>query len=154
LSELHDVRGQLGADFQAWSMAGFIESLHLFAGVAVDALRETVRIRPSLPREWTFVRCRSRVAGSCFDVEYREPSPLQRSLKVHAVDSLPARYEICLGFRLPPHTRVASASCNGDRLASGVWSYQEGCAADAPGEAWITMDWQGDITLDAEIEPG
>ncbi|HEX6507369.1 MAG TPA: amylo-alpha-1,6-glucosidase, partial [Chloroflexota bacterium] len=38
LSELYDLHGQLGADFQAWSMAAFLESLHLFAGIRVDAV--------------------------------------------------------------------------------------------------------------------
>jgi hypothetical protein len=132
-------------------MAGFLESLHHFAGVEVNALEKTVRLRPSLPRAWTHVRCRSRVADTCFDIDYQEPSSRQRSLTVRPVDAPPDGCRISLGFRLPPDTRIMSASCNGAGVAPDAWSYQEGCAPGVPGEAWLSMDWEGDVTLEAEI---
>lgn len=151
LSELHDMRGQVGADFQAWSMAGFITSLQLFAGVQVDALAKTVRIRPSLPPEWPYLRCRRRVGNTRFDVRYEQPRPTAYRLQVHPLGEPPAGYQLHLGLRLPPRSRVETATCNGRAVPSDAWSYEDGCAPDIAGAAWTVQPFEKDVILQVEV---
>ncbi len=138
LSELHDMHGQVGANFQAWSMAGFLQSLHLFAGVQVDALERTVRICPALPSDWPYLRCRRRVGKTRFDLRYERPSATSHVLQACLLDPVPEGYTLQAGFRVPPGSRIRSATCNGSEIATDSWSYEEECGPHAQAEFWAT----------------
>lgn len=58
ISELHDLSGPRGPEFQTWSMAGFVEGLHSFAGVRIDVPDGRITIAPQLPRLWPRLRVR------------------------------------------------------------------------------------------------
>jgi len=150
LSELYDIRGPLGADFQAWSMAGFVESLHLFAGVEVDAPANSVRISPALPSSWPYLRCRRQVAGTCFDLRYERPTPTRHRLEVRLRQSPPPGYQLSLGIRTPPGRRIRSATINRRPLPADAWTYAPGCAPDVPGTAWTTTPFVEDVDLEVE----
>jgi glycogen debranching enzyme len=151
LSELHDMNGQLGADFQAWSMAGFLQSLHLFAGVRVDALAKTVQICPSIPLDWPHLRCRRRVRNIWFDLRYEQPNLTSHRLEVRFLGVPPTDFTCRLGFRVPTGSRVETATCNGEPLSAAAWVYHEGCAADVAGTTSISLPFDRDLVLQVEL---
>jgi len=153
LSELYDLHGQVGADFQAWSMAGFIQSLHLFAGVQVDACEKAVRICPAIPPEWPHLRCRRRVGNAYFDLHCEQPSASSRRLEVRLLQEPPSGYELSLGIRLPPRSRIAATTRNGSAVPSDAWSYKEGCDPEREGTAWIVYPFERTVALEVEISP-
>lgn len=152
LSELHDRHGQVGADFQAWSMAGFLRGLHLFAGIKVDAPAKTVRIRPSIPTVWPYLRCRRRVGDTRFDVHYEERSGGTRRLEVHLLDQVPDGYTLELGLRVPDGARVASTGVNGGPMKPQAWDYRPSGLPDVEGEIWTSRPLDGNLTLEVKLE--
>lgn len=151
LAELHALHGQLGADFQAWSMAALIDSLHRFAGIGVNALSGEVWICPAIPASWPYLRSRSRVGNVRFEVCYEEPGLRSRSLEVTLLDSPPENFRVHLGFRIPPGARVGQATCNGDAVDADRWTYQDGCAPGVPGYIWLTVPLQQSIRLECAL---
>jgi glycogen debranching enzyme len=148
LSELHDRRGQVGADFQAWSMAGFIESLHHFAGIEVDALRKEVRIAPSLPPQWPYLRSRSRVGTTRFTVEYDRPSPSEQHLAIRLLGRAPHDYTLHVGLPLPVGKRVHMATCNGTSMSPEAWTYEDRCVAGTDLRACISTPMQRNVEIE------
>ncbi|SRR5579884_1089770 len=140
LDELQDLRGPLGADFQGWSMAGFLACLHDFAGVQVDALEHRIIVRPSIPRSWPHLLVRRRVKNCRFDVEYRPSSEDQRIL-VQAVDEVPAGFQLEIGIRVPEGAMVESIWLNDQECAPMGWRLQP-MPAEAPQEAWMSTDFK------------
>ena len=151
LAELHALQGQLGADFQAWSMAALIDSLHRFAGIGVNALSGEVWICPAIPASWPYLRSRSRVGNVRFEVCYEEPGQTARSLEVTLLDPPPENFRVHLGFRLPPGARVGQTTCNGDPVGADRWTYQDGCAPGVPGYIWLTVPFQQSIRLECTL---
>src|SRR5205085_6817476 len=66
LPELYDMHGPLGADYQAWSMAGLVNGLRRFAGVEVDAVDRRIDIHPRIPAAWPHLVTRSQVGETRF----------------------------------------------------------------------------------------
>ena len=70
ISELHDLSGTRGPEFQAWSMSGFLEALHAFAGVRIDVPDKQISIAPQLPRSWPRLQVRKWYGSTPFDLSY------------------------------------------------------------------------------------
>ncbi len=70
ISELHDLSGTRGPEFQAWSMSGFLEALHAFAGVRIDVPERRISIAPQLPAHWSHVKVRKWYRTIPFDLRY------------------------------------------------------------------------------------
>ncbi|GAC1521109.1 MAG: hypothetical protein NVS2B16_28540 [Chloroflexota bacterium] len=151
LSELYDLHGELGADYQAWSMAGFVESLHRFAGVQVDALQRTIRICPALPSDWPHLRCRRRVGNIRFDVHYERPSRTSHEFQLRLQDPVPHDYTLHIGFRIPTNSRVRSATYNGIPMSVDSWSYTGGHDAQAHARLWTTQPLKVDTRIHLEL---
>jgi hypothetical protein len=151
LSELHDMRGQVGADFQAWSMAGFLQSLHLFAGVQVDALKRIVRICPALPSAWPYLRCRRRVGNTRFDLRYERPSAASHELQVRPLDPVPEVHTLQVGFRVPRGSRVRTATCNGSQMSADSWSYTESGGSRVQATLWTMRQLEAEMRLRLEL---
>ncbi|PZR99757.1 MAG: hypothetical protein DLM70_14900 [Chloroflexi bacterium] len=151
LRELHDMRGQVGADFQAWSMAGFLQSLHLLAGIQVDALARTVRICPALPSALPYLRCRRRVGNTRFDLRYEQPSPTSHELQVRLLDPVSEDHTLYVGFRVPRGSMIRSATCNGSQMSADSWSYTKGCHPGAHGTLWTTRALEPEIRITLDV---
>jgi Amylo-alpha-1,6-glucosidase len=70
ISELFDFSGARGPEFQAWSMAGFLEAIHAFAGVHIDVPARRIVIEPQLPAEWPRIDARKWYGAIPFDVHF------------------------------------------------------------------------------------
>lgn len=70
ISELHDLSGARGPEFQAWSMSSFLEALQAFAGVRVDVPDRRITVRPQLPAGWPGLRVRKWYGSTPIDVDY------------------------------------------------------------------------------------
>jgi glycogen debranching enzyme len=151
LSELYDLHGQLGADFQAWSMAAFLESLHAFAGIHVDAPAGRVRAVPWIPKEWPYLQVRRRVGTTRFDLRYEQQAGSRR-IRIKPLDTPPKGVTLQVGVRLPSGARVESATCNGQAVPEEAWIYEDACGADAWGTATFTREFDGEVDLDVCIE--
>jgi hypothetical protein len=138
LSELYHVHGELGADFQAWSMAGALQSFHLFAGVEVDALEQTVRICPTLPPDWPSLHCRRRVGKTRFDVMYEEGDDGSFHIELHPVDPFPDGYTIRFGIVRPAGSPAPTARWNGVEVSPDEWQRDDTSDADDPTIFWLT----------------
>jgi hypothetical protein len=112
LSELYDTRGPLGADFQAWSMTGFIASLHAFTGIEVDAIANRVRVCPVIPDRWPSLQCRRQIAGSRFDLSYRKGNEGEQTVEIHWVDPRPSGAALSLGVRVPRQATTVESRLN------------------------------------------
>lgn len=134
LSELHDARGALGADFQAWSMAGLIESLHAFSGVTVDALANQVRVCPQIPEAWPCLESMERVGNTTFQVRAQAKKGVQVvSLRpVGPAGKVRAR----LGARIP--TGQVTVRLNGRDVGRDEIQIEPPAVPGAAGTAFIT----------------
>ncbi|HEX8918481.1 MAG TPA: amylo-alpha-1,6-glucosidase [Chloroflexota bacterium] len=72
ISELHDLSGARGPEFQSWSMAGLLQALHAFAGVSIDVPDRHITIEPQLPAVWPKLEIRKWYGSIPFDVHYTE----------------------------------------------------------------------------------
>lgn len=77
ISELFDLDGTRGPDFQAWSMSGLLESLHAFAGVQIDVPQQRISVAPQLPAGWPELTVRKWYADIPFDLHYRTAENVQ-----------------------------------------------------------------------------
>lgn len=68
ISELFDLSGTRGPEFQAWSMSGFLEALHAFAGVRIDVPSRRIVVEPQLPSVWPELTVRKWYGSVPFDV--------------------------------------------------------------------------------------
>ncbi|MGH2448404.1 MAG: amylo-alpha-1,6-glucosidase, partial [Chloroflexota bacterium] len=68
ISELFDLSGSRGPEFQAWSMAGFLEALHAFAGIEIDVPNRRIRVEPQLPHDWPALQVRAWYGNTPFDL--------------------------------------------------------------------------------------
>lgn len=137
LDELHDLHGPLGADFQAWSMASFVTSLHHFAGIDVDANARRVSVRPSLPKTWPDLLCRRRVENCRFDVRMRINPKGTNVITVDALDSVPRGYEIEIGIRVAGSEAVTTISVNGREVPPDKRELRHPSGEAGPSEVWV-----------------
>jgi len=72
ISELCDLSGTRGPEYQAWSMSGFLEAVHAFAGVRIDVPRCCITVEPQLPAGWPKLDVRKWYGKVPFDLRYAE----------------------------------------------------------------------------------
>jgi len=101
ISELFDLSGARGPEFQAWSMAGFLEALHAFAGVHIDVPARTIRIEPQIPALWPSLRVRKWYGSIPFDLAYASDE-LTRSLSLEFPWGEAPDADFDIAFPLPP----------------------------------------------------
>jgi hypothetical protein len=131
LSELYDVKGPLGADFQAWSMASFVASLHAFSGVEVDAMERRIRVRPDPPGDWPRYSCRRQVGTTRFDLElHRDRSGVQT-------------IRVLIGARVPHDARVPTVQAQGRSVEPRRLST---CNPHLD-EIWVDVPWSGEVSV-------
>lgn len=147
LSELYDEHGQLGADFQAWSMAALIESMHRYAGITVDAHARTIRIAPWIPTDWPYLRVRRRVNDLRFDVCYEPAPPSAHHLHLHPLTPVEKGYTVTVGVRVEEGSDIQSAVLNDRPVAAGDWTFDEIQPEATWRRAWLTVPLSGDIDL-------
>jgi glycogen debranching enzyme len=147
LSELYDIRGPLGADFQAWSMTGFLASLHAFAGIEVDALARTIQIRPSIPASWPHLTCRRRVAYTVFDLRYTCGERGEQAVEVVVQGEAPNGYSLDIGVRVPDGRRVDRVLIGDEAVPDAAVRREEPCGAGRPGEAWVRTSLQRQVAV-------
>ncbi|MGI8825603.1 MAG: amylo-alpha-1,6-glucosidase [Chloroflexota bacterium] len=150
LSELHDLDGQVGADFQGWSMAGFIQSLNLFAGIEVDALRREVRVCPSLPSDFPHIRARGRVADLRFVIEYSRPEERMQRLEIRLLNTAPNGYTITVALPIESGDRITAGTWNGSPTRGDSWTYQAPQGRNLRAEA--SMPLAGDVLVKVETD--
>ncbi len=136
LSELYDMRGPLGADFQAWSMASFIAGLHAFAGITVDAIDRYIHVRPAIPEKWPHLQARQQVGSTRYDLRYSKDH-LRQTIEIDAVDPVPAGYTLRVGVRVPAGRSVASVEVGGETIPRECWQREPGCAPGAEYDLWV-----------------
>lgn len=136
LSELYDMRGPLGADFQAWSMASFIASLHAFAGISVDAIDRYLHVRPSIPADWPCLQSRQQVGDTRYDLRYRIDREVQ-TVEIDALDKVPSGYTLRIGVRVPAGRTMASVEINGEAVPTACWQGTPECAAGVDHDLWV-----------------
>ncbi len=147
LSELYDEHGQLGADFQAWSMAALIESVHRFAGITVDAAAKTIRVAPWIPAEWPYLRLRRRVNDLRFDLCYEPNQPSGHRLQLHPFTGESDGYTVALGVPLEDGRKIHAAVLNGRSVSVGEWTYDQIRPGAGWQKAWLIVPLSGDIDL-------
>jgi glycogen debranching enzyme len=105
ISELHDLSGARGPEYQSWSMSGFLEALHAFAAVKVDVPAGAISIEPQLPPEWPRLQLRKWYGTIPFDLTYSmvQGAPLLE-IQFPWGETPDARLDIT--FVLPPRTTV------------------------------------------------
>ncbi|MDQ2741363.1 MAG: hypothetical protein M3Z66_03570 [Chloroflexota bacterium] len=72
ISELCDLSGTRGPEYQAWSMSGFLEAVHAFAGVRIDVPHHCITVEPQLPAGWPHLNVRKWYGRVPFDLRYVE----------------------------------------------------------------------------------
>lgn len=120
ISELFDLSGTRGPEFQAWSMAGFLESLHAFAGVRIDVPDRTIRIEPQIPDLWPQLHVRKWYGSVPFDLRYTNDDGV-RSLRVEFPWGDAPDVDLEIAFALPAR-RMADfleVVLDGERQVSG-----------------------------------
>jgi hypothetical protein len=70
ISELFDLSGTRGPEFQAWSMSGFLQALHAFAGVRIDVPERRIVVEPQIPASWPQLSVRKWYGSIPFDLQY------------------------------------------------------------------------------------
>jgi glycogen debranching enzyme len=118
LSELHDIHGPLGADFQAWSMAGFVESLHAFGGVDADAAAGVVTVCPTLPRRWNGLRWTVRIGECRLALRYEREADGATMLNVEPQDRETAGLTLRAGLPAGDDARAQDVRVNGREAES------------------------------------
>lgn len=81
IGELFDLSGTRGPDFQAWSMAGFLEAVHAFAGVQIDVPARRITVEPHIPASWPRLALRKWYGRIPFDLRY-EADGMARALRI------------------------------------------------------------------------
>jgi glycogen debranching enzyme len=99
ISELHDLSGTRGPEFQAWSMAGLLEALHAFAGVDIDVPAGQIGVEPQLPEAWPELVMRKWYGETPFDLRATRQEGTMM-LRISFPDRVPDA-QIQLGLTLP-----------------------------------------------------
>jgi glycogen debranching enzyme len=144
LSELTDAHGQVGADFQAWSMAGLIESLHAFSGVEANERERRLRIAPLLPTTWPFLECRRRIAECWFDLRYVRSADAQE-LTITFIDGIPnGSFEV--GLPISYSDTALASSINDKHVAPECWNFDDAHRR----RAWIRVEPEKQVRIRVE----
>jgi len=124
ISELFDLSGTRGPEFQSWSMAGFLEALHAFAGVRIDVPSRQISIEPQIPDLWPHMHVRKWYGAIPFDLLYSEDDRT-RSLAITFPWGEPPDAEIEVSLVLPPKRALDFLLVRLDNTAQSVVSRVE-----------------------------
>lgn len=113
ISELFDLSGIRGPDFQAWSMAGFLEALHAFAGVTPDVPARRIILEPQLPTAWPLLAVRKWYGKVPFDVRY-EHREMERRLTIEFPWGNVPEADVEISLPLPAGRTVSSVDLSLD----------------------------------------
>lgn len=124
ISELFDLSGTRGPEFQAWSMSGFLEALHAFAGVHVDVPDRRIIVEPQLPRSWPQLSIRKWYGSVPLDVECRADAVSQSlSIEFPWGTAPDANFEI--GLVLPARCTAQAVDLSVDGEQQGLeWTVE------------------------------
>jgi hypothetical protein len=140
LSELYDINGPLGADFQAWSMAGFVASLHAFSGMDIDAHARRLRIRPDPPGHWPRYSCRRQMGSARFDLLFERGPAGTQSVRITPIDAIPSGTTLSIGARMK-HEGHARVRVNGEDARHTRVPI---CNPDLD-EVWTDVEFTGEV---------
>ncbi|HEV3310534.1 MAG TPA: amylo-alpha-1,6-glucosidase [Chloroflexota bacterium] len=146
LDELTDIHGPLGADFQAWSMAGFMACLHQFAGIEIDAPAKTISVRPCVPDTWPELMVRRRIASHTFDVTVRSQPSGPHVITVDPSPELPQGHMVRVGTPMGARQDVRTVALNGESQTLDRVSAGHGVAGAS--EAWIEAPLHKGLTVE------
>ncbi|MGH2442531.1 MAG: amylo-alpha-1,6-glucosidase [Chloroflexota bacterium] len=107
ISELFDLSGTRGPEFQAWSMSGFLEALQAFAGVQIDVPERHIAIAPQLPDVWPKLAVRKWYGSIPFDMTF-EALHTSRSLIIEFPWGEAPEAEMEIAIVLPRRTSTES----------------------------------------------
>jgi hypothetical protein len=121
ISELHDLSGPRGPEFQTWSMAGFLEALHSFAGVRIDVPERCISLSPQIPRLWPRLCARKWYGDAPFDLTFTR-SGAGLVLSVEFPEGVPDGVRLDIGLVVPRGGRVrrVGVSVNGFPLGDAA----------------------------------
>jgi hypothetical protein len=118
ISELYDLSGARGPEFQTWSMAGFLESLHSFLGVRVDVPEQCISIAPQLPRLWPHLMARKWYGDIPFDLCFgRSSQGLVLTIDFPGIVPAGATLDVALVVPRGGRVRRQGMTANGAPLA-------------------------------------
>ena len=124
ISELFDLSGARGVEFQAWSMSGFLEGLQAFAGVRIDVTTKRITIEPQLPADWPRLSVRKWYGNVPFDLKI-EGTPEERRVDIQFPWGQPDGVELEIKLVLPHRTRARELEIVVDGLpAETEWAEQ------------------------------
>src|SRR5579884_1816983 len=146
LGELNDLRGPLGADFQAWSMVSLITSLRAFTGIRVDAEGRHLHIRPARPHSFPTITCRRKIGETRFEVSAR-PITGGHSVQVRLLDRAPDGYTLHIGARAADPDAV-HVRCTGHAVPEDQIQRVSPPAPEVDGEVWVVVPFDRAITVD------
>lgn len=117
IGEIFDLSGTRGPDYQAWSMSGFLESLHAFAGVRIDVPQQVIVIEPQIPNAWPKLAVRKWYGSVPFDLRYAHDDST-RSLSIDFPWGDAPACELEIRLPLPAHRTVGfvDVRLNGESL--------------------------------------
>lgn len=152
ISELHDLSGTRGPEFQAWSMSGFLEALHAFAGVRIDVPERRISVSPQLPQSWPRVQVRKWYGSIPFDLTYAGDDR-QRSLNVTFPWQNAPNCSIDFQLILPPRR----TACDVVLIINGQTQSAEWRVESVPGTSQericVTVPAAIQIDLTTELQP-
>jgi glycogen debranching enzyme len=93
ISELFDLDGPRGPDFQTWSMVGLLAALQSFAGVDIDVPNKRIHIRPQIPSAWPELNLRKWFSAVPFDLHFKR-SANGSTLTIHFPEGMPSGIEV------------------------------------------------------------
>lgn len=137
ISELFDLSGSRGPEYQTWSMAGFLEALHSFAGVRIDVPRRHIRIAPQLPREFPHLDVRKWYGRFPFDLRY-EKRDGGGVLEIDFPEGVPEA-EIEIGIVVPRRQAPAGLPVQLDGEPHVVGTRREAIPGTARVRVWVTV---------------
>jgi glycogen debranching enzyme len=152
ISELHDLSGTRGPEFQAWSMSGFLEALHAFAGVRIDVPERRITVAPQLPRTWPQLQVRKWYGSVPFDLLYAGDDQ-QRSLRLTFPWQNAPECTIDVQLILPARRSASELVVRIDgEVHAADWQM-----ATVPGTGQVrisvTVPASGEIDIRAELQP-
>ncbi|HZS93636.1 MAG TPA: amylo-alpha-1,6-glucosidase, partial [Chloroflexota bacterium] len=149
ISELFDLSGVRGPEFQAWSMAGFLHALHAFAGVRIGVPERRIDLEPQLPADWPHLSVRKWYGSVPFDLHVTRGEA--QSITVTFPWEVPQDVSIGLALRIPAGHRLESIDVAMDGVPqSPAWTVS-GAEGTSGERAHVLLPASGAIEVRARM---